>query len=166
MNARYFVFLFFPICLSGDSLPELVAKCCGRCVGSSNCTACTTCNYCKYCNSGGSCGVCGGGRSYTPKTYNKPRSTYDNYDNTYNNSSSGGSPVKTLQVQYFVNATILNVRSGPGIKFPITDKLGYGTKIKIDVSYLNGWCYIIYYDTAGFLSYGYVLKKHLGYSVI
>lgn len=71
MLAKTIIILVLPFVIGIDNKTSNIGDCCGRCVGSVNCTACKNCSSCKHCNSGGSCGVCGGGRrseSYSPPT--------------------------------------------------------------------------------------------------
>jgi uncharacterized protein YgiM (DUF1202 family) len=154
MNLRFLTIIIIPVILRGDSVSTALDKCCGRCVGSAYCTACTTCNYCKYCNSGGSCGVCGGGSSFRSEnsrrnssvpSYTPPKSSYS----------------KRTYIQYFVNTSLLNVRSGPGLNYEVIDKISYYTKVKIESEVSSGWCFIKYINSNGYIRNGYVVKRFL-----
>ena len=161
MQTRALLLLLIPVLLKGDTIREALDTCCGRCVGSSYCSACTTCNYCKYCNSGGSCGVCGGG-SGSGGSNRRSGSSGQAPSRIYPQTVVPQSERTAVTIQYYVTATMLNVRSGPGINYLVTDKVAYGTQVRIDNRYNSGWCFIRYYSN-GLLLSGFVLMKHLAY---
>ncbi|MDH6308854.1 hypothetical protein M2451_001420 [Dysgonomonas sp. PFB1-18] len=122
-----------------------------RCTGSAYCTACRNCSKCAHCNNGGSCGVCSGSSRPSKSSYNKSSGSnnyYNNYKSSKSNKSSGTnrsdknyiypsvSNNKTDDVpddifsEYYnktlvINTETLNLRSGPGINYPVVHKLFY-----------------------------------------
>lgn len=146
--------------LEGDRARNVLNKCCGKCVGSSNCTACTTCNYCRYCNSGGSCGVCGGGS-------NRRSFGYGNTDGNDSRSNliPRGSVNKARYIQYYIDTKYVNVRSGPGTEYGIIDRLTYRTNIYVETFCTNGWCFIRYYKANLTLQSGYVANTYIAYYI-
>jgi uncharacterized protein YgiM (DUF1202 family) len=154
MNLKFLTIVIIPFILRDDSISTVLKECCGKCVGSSYCTACTTCNYCKHCNSGGSCGVCGGGSSFSSEnsrrnpsvpSYTPPKSSYS----------------KKTYIQYFVNTSMLNVRSGQGLNYEVIDKISYYTKVKIESELGDGWCFIKCINSNANISNGYVATRYL-----
>ncbi|WP_299818115.1 SH3 domain-containing protein [uncultured Pontibacter sp.] len=131
----------------------------GRCTGKVNCTACSSCNYCKHCNSGGSCGVCGGGSSSGKSTYS---SSSSGTSSTYFPSSSGGSVLS--KARYYIDADLLNVRSGPGSDYSVVGRVSRGEVISGTSSISSSWVKIDYVtDAEGSVRQvaGYVSKKYL-----
>lgn len=149
--------LFVSAILMLKSNAIILKECCGRCVGSANCTACSTCNYCGYCNSGGSCSVCG------PKDIPIPVQPY-NYKRTSPNSEqrSPQTSIKQTSRNYYVYANLLNVRCGPGINYPAIDRLEYLTSVLLISEFSNGWCKISYQKDY-FFKEGFVLKKYISH---
>lgn len=154
------ILLLFSLTIFNDGQSEDLDECCGKCIGSANCTACTSCNYCKYCNSGGSCGVCGGGSSSS--TVSSYRSTLTLPWRSAPSPKTGtrkSSSTSSYNAQYFVNVNQLNVRSGPNTSYSVIDKIDYLTPVTISKVYSNGWCLIAYYSE--YVRYGYVPATYL-----
>ena len=143
-----------PIFFAADNMKAVVDECCGRCVGSSFCTACRNCSRCAHCNSGGSCGVCGGGGSraypeYRPRSSgSSPKQRISNYPTTTVRSRS-----------YVTTASSLNVRQYPSTEAPIIAKLPYGTSVQV-ISVLGDWALIHFWSNKT----GYVVKSFIGVS--
>ncbi|WP_432803729.1 SH3 domain-containing protein [Chitinophaga horti] len=137
-----------------------VDECCGKCTGSAYCTACRNCSRCAHCNSGGSCGVC----SNDLPTYKPSRSVrYPSSSPSSTIKPSRPSSLKLTTVQYYVNTSLLNVRSGPGTSFPVITKVSVSTNVKIENEFNNGWCEISFINTNYLQVKGYVVKKYLAY---
>lgn len=109
-------------------------ECCGKCVGSSNCSACSTCNYCKYCNSGGSCGTCR--TSATPKT-EKP---------------------KTTTLKHKVISNTLNMRSAPNANATVIYTLSFGNMVTIIEIVNETWAKVSFNEYTGYVSKQFLSK--------
>lgn len=137
-----------------------------RCTGSVSCRACKNCNYCKHCNSGGSCGVCRGGDSSRNSCYSTYSRNSSPSGRSYS-SSAGNSfystPSSTELRNYYVNAELLNVRSGPSVDYPVIGKLTKG-EVHLGTPSTSSWIKIeIISISNGKLKQitGYVQKKYL-----
>lgn len=123
--------LFFIISYAGVN--DLVAIEGRKCTGSANCTACTTCSGCRHCKKeGGSCGVC------SSSSRNQYRTTPN-----YSSGSSSSYTTKKKDRGYYlktlvVTSEILNVRSGPGTNYTISDKL-YKNDLLVFLSMQGDW---------------------------
>ncbi len=110
----------------------------GRCIGSAYCSACRNCSRCAHCGSGGTCGVCSSNvhspntvQSRTSKTlsiYN-PRVT-----SMVNKKSSsvgkGGFANDLVEPLSVVRVKEINLHSGPGLSYPVIEKLKLNQKLK------------------------------------
>lgn len=124
-----------------------------RCTGSANCTACTTCSGCRHCKKeGGSCGVCSS--SSSRKQYRATPSYSTGSGSTYTTKKKDrGYYLKTL----VVTSTTLNMRSGPGTNFNISDKL-YKNDQLVFLSMQGGWVKVENKKTKNI---GYVSSKYV-----
>lgn len=155
MTKKILLFLLFfttPFIVKSQN-NQLLASCCetseARCTGSASCTACKNCSRCAHCNSGGSCGVCS-------STQSKPATTKKS--SPVNKSSL--SPSSSPEVFFYhkdellvANKSNVNVRSGAGTHYDITEKLkindevlfiqqsGQWIKVTVKKSKKTGWVY-------------------------
>ncbi|MCW3464016.1 SH3 domain-containing protein [Chitinophaga nivalis] len=184
MNAKIILLTLFSFMPVRDNVVNAWEACCGKCVGSGYCTACTSCNYCKHCNSGGSCGVCRSSSMSGSSSNSSSSSSSGSNGSSERNSgrgleygstnnsfySPGSAPKKRMkkqqQEQYYVNRKYLHVRTGPGEKYTIIDKLNYGTHVYLQGVYTNGWCLIHYYGADLTLKSGYVLRAYIDHYTI
>ena len=139
------------ICLSslayGQEKSQFVASCSmeneARCTGSANCRACKNCSRCQYCNSGGTCGVCSGSSNayyYSepqrkPKAVTHKKAPSSRSTHRYNKAESYGNG---NNLTYFIDAKAVNLRKGPGTKFPIIMKLGFSERL-VHISGSGTW---------------------------
>ncbi|MEY8758142.1 SH3 domain-containing protein [Chryseobacterium tongliaoense] len=110
----------------------------GRCTGSANCNACSNCSRCGHCSSGGTCGVCNGsssGRSFynspSDKKTNNKKKTSSKTRRTFQSGSTTSNDFydSTIPIVYYAKAEIVNIRKGPGIEFPVIEKIKQGSKL-------------------------------------
>ncbi|WP_083535212.1 SH3 domain-containing protein [Chryseobacterium kwangjuense] len=117
----------------------------GKCTGSANCTACSNCSRCGHCGSGGTCGVCSSGSSrktiYTSPSRNNNRKEKKS-SKTRNPTRSAPTSPQTIytpiSVVYYAKKRIVNIRRGPGIEFPVIEKIKQGSKL-IKIEEHNDW---------------------------
>lgn len=159
MSFSTLIFVLVPFLFGGRNFTEALSECCGKCVGSAYCTACKNCSACKHCNSGGTCGVCSSGSSRSSRYEYRERPSYS----TYSISPTPTKEEKKTPLQYFVNTTQLNIRSGPGKNYPVIGKLKFGQPVKIEKQYSKGWCLISYAGSSGVTLVGYVATSYLRY---
>ncbi len=134
--------------LRGDGITKVSASCCGRCVGSAYCRACKTCEYCQHCNSGGSCGVCSGGNGR------------NNIQNPINGKGIIYPGTREKVYRWAVGTRFSNVRIGPGLNYPISDRILQGQEVFIQSYSFPEWPLIIYYSK-GLQRKGYVFFYNL-----
>lgn len=110
----------------------------GRCTGSAYCSACKNCSRCAHCGSGGTCGVCSSNvqspntvQSRASKTSSiyKPRVTslVDKKSYQVGKSNVASDLVQPLSV---VRVKEINLYSGPGLSYPVIEKLKLNQKVK------------------------------------
>lgn len=147
--------------------PALLASCCevemiARCTGSVYCNACSDCSRCKHCGNGGSCGVCSSryrnnsqdystssnSRKYTPSS--RRRSTRKNTKNRV---------YSTTTTNYYVSASSVNLRKGPGTKYPVIMKLSFLDTLEY-ISESGSWIKVnvLKNDVIGYIHSDYVVR--------
>ncbi|HTM97907.1 MAG TPA: SH3 domain-containing protein [Pedobacter sp.] len=113
----------------------------GRCTGSPYCRICSNCSRCIYCSSGGSCGVCSRGKVSESFHNNLTNSnkiiirshTQGRVQNVFSNGNIYILEDENYSKNYLANAIVivdkLNLRTGPGVKYPILSYLHKGNKV-------------------------------------
>lgn len=175
MPSTYIKYIFITItllvCLTIKSYaqdkPTLLASCCevemiARCTGSAYCNACSDCSRCKHCGNGGSCGVCSS--RYTNNSHNY--STSPN-SRKYTKSSRRRSTRKsrknrnysTTTINYYVSASFVNLRKGPGTKYAVIMKLSILDTLEY-ISESGSWIKVkvLENDVVGYVHADYVVR--------
>ncbi len=75
--------------------------------------------------------------------------------------SDSGSSTESIKSYKVVNATTLNVRSGPGTSYSKITTISYGTEVGV-ISESNGWSKINYNGKTGYVSSQYLSNKSEG----
>ena len=107
--------------------------------GSANCTACSNCSRYAHCSNGGTCGVCEGRTRTTPsRTYN---TTTPLYSNPGTSRPATSNPEKVSNLKMVVSSLEINLRSGPGLEFPILMTLTIGDQVNY-IGKKGDWIYV------------------------
>lgn len=144
---------------------DFLDESCGRCSGTTYCSACSNCSGCKHCSqNGGSCGVCSGGTSIPNKIYSSKK-TNSKKSRVTSNKLPLISAEPTTPTQFYEEDTViiivaekLNVRSGPGLQYSIVTVLTRGDLITVIESNTSDWVKIKLNKND---AVGYVYGKYL-----
>ena len=74
------------------------------------------------------------------------------------NVSEGGGTMEPYNAVVTTSSGSLNMRSGPGLSYPITFKLPKGTPVTVLITYDTGWAFVDEDGTQGYVSLKYLTR--------